>query len=126
MNRFLRPPGIFLLDGSGALISAFSLGILLPLFQEFIGMPLEILWILAGIAALFALYSLTCYRAAGDKWKRLLTLIAIANGAYAILSLALVVIHFDMLKIWGLLYFGGEILILIGLITLEIKTIRAN
>ena len=52
---------IFLLDGMGALLSA-TLLLLLSYQVVYFGMPRAICWVLAGLALLFACYSLACHK----------------------------------------------------------------
>ncbi|MEM7297675.1 MAG: hypothetical protein AAF391_05350, partial [Bacteroidota bacterium] len=59
---------IFLIDGVGACVSSFFLGYILVAFQSFIGMPVNVLYLLAGLALLFALYSLTKHFVQPQRW----------------------------------------------------------
>ncbi len=47
--RTLKPKQLFLLDAFGALLSAFFLGFVLVKYQVYIGMPENVLYILALI-----------------------------------------------------------------------------
>lgn len=52
---------LFLIDGIGALITALLLSQVLARYESVFGMPASLLYVLAGVAACFAVYSLTCY-----------------------------------------------------------------
>jgi hypothetical protein len=55
-----NPRFMFLIDGFGAVLTAFLSGVVLVRFEEFFGMPSNIMSILAIIACAFAAYSFTC------------------------------------------------------------------
>ncbi len=114
---------IFLLDGLGALLSAFSLGVLLTTFQSIFGMPLPVLYGLSLVAGLFAVYSLGCHFFSPHNWRPFLRSIAVANVLYACLSLGMVVCFYDELTAWGVGYFGAELLVLLALVALELRTL---
>lgn len=112
---------LFLIDGIGAVISAFFLGVILVQLEALIGMPENVLYPLAALAVIFACYSLSCYFISPTKWRLYLKIIATVNTLYSFLTLGLVLYHYTNLTILGLAYFIAEILILIGLIRAEIK-----
>ena len=116
---------IFLIDGLGALVSVFFLGVALPALEEIIGMPTHILYLLTVAPALFFGFDMYCFlypRRANEKG--LLAIIG-ANAIYCLVSSGVVIQHFDLLTGWGLLYFLGEILTLIALIVFEARVFRA-
>ena len=49
MDNF-GPKKIFLIDGTGAMITTIMLGLVLPAFRSEIGMPIDYLYVLSGIA----------------------------------------------------------------------------
>lgn len=113
----------FLVDGLGAILSAFLLGVILTTFEDFFGMPKRVLHILAGIALGFAIYSLTNFYLKIKKWQAPLLRIAIANLLYCLLTLTLVLVHLQELTVWGILYFALEILVIISLVYIEFGVI---
>ncbi len=125
-NISTNPRNAFLVDGIGAVLSAFLLGVILTTFEDFFGMPARVLYILAGIAAGFALYSLTYYFLNIKKWHAALRRIAIANLLYCLLTLALVIIHFQELTIWGIMYFILEILVIVILVYIEFSVLSKS
>ena len=103
----LTPGRLFLLDGLGACVTAMLLaGILIP-FQEFFGLPLSALEVLLLFAVVFAFYSLSC---------------ATANGLYCCLTAFFVIFYFERLTVLGLCYFLVEMMIILSLVFLEMKT----
>lgn len=120
MNN-LTPKTLFAIDGIGALTSAIFLGLVLPLFQEMIGMPLHQLHTLAIIPCGFAVYDLVCFFFIRKNLGRFLRLIAFANLAYCLFSLALVGQHYQELTSLGLTYFLLEVSIIVVLVYVEIK-----
>ena len=112
---------LFLIDGIGAVVSSICLGIVLVRFQAYIGMPINVLYILALIAGIFAIYSWTCYLVyfrSGINLK----IIGRLNLLYSLTTGLLVIIYFEKLTFLGLSYFIGEITILWILAFYELRT----
>ncbi len=93
---------LFLIDGIGAIVTALLLSQVLARYESVFGMPAQLLYILAGIAACFALYSLTCFWRVQDGGAPFLKAIAIANTLYCVATLGIVSYHFDTLTWLGL------------------------
>jgi hypothetical protein len=119
-----KPHKLFLLDGVGAIVSAVSLGLLLPYLNEYIGMPKLSLYALAVPAVFFALYSLICYFIRIDKWRPFLQGIAVANLLYCCVTIFLVFSHYKELTGWGLAYFVGEVAVILVIAYWELRTAR--
>ncbi len=117
---------LFLLDGTGALLSAFFLGVVLRQFQALFGMPEDPLAVLALLACGFVCYSWTCYFLVKDKWPIFLRVIMIANALYALLSLGLVYRHFEQLTALGVTYFVLELIVLVVVVWVEYVAIHRN
>lgn len=109
---------LFLIDGIGALVSAFFLGIVLVKLETLIGMPVNTLYLLASLALLFAGYSLSCYFSKSSN-QLLLRIISVINCCYCILTLSLVIVHFQGLTLLGIAYFALEMLVIISLVRIE-------
>ena len=124
MHRTLPLRTLFLIDGIGALVSALALGVILPTFESAFGMPKRFLYLLSATAACFALYSLCCHRYAKGERAPLLRGIAIANTAYCLFTLGLLVIFREPLTGLGKLYFGGEIAVILCLVFVEARALR--
>ncbi|MEM6271561.1 MAG: hypothetical protein AAF998_19145 [Bacteroidota bacterium] len=115
---------LFLIDGMGAIITALMLSHVLARLESFFGMPRQILFILAGIAAGFAVYSILCHFLVRENWRPFLRGIATANIAYCIVTFGLVVYLFDTLTYLGIAYFIGEIILVVGLARFEFEFAR--
>ena len=118
----LNPSRLFLIDSLGAVVSAFFLGVILVKLENFFGMPRNELFYLAIAPCFFAVYSFLCYLLKPTNWRFFLKIIAFANLFYCCVSMYLVFYHFQQLTIFGLIYFFGELMILIVLIQLEFQT----
>jgi hypothetical protein len=110
---------LFLLDGAGALLSAVLLGLVLPRFESFFGMPRETLYLLAAFPLIFAGFDLWAYFRPARHLQLMLRIIALLNLGYCGFSLAMVVRHYATLTGWGLAYFAGELLIVLTLAGIE-------
>ena len=121
----LKPRTIFLIDGVGALVTFISL-LAMRQWNEFFGMPSDTLVYLALVAAGFSIYSLSCFLMFSSQWPLFLKGIATANTLYCFATLLLLILHSEKLTTLGIAYFIGEILIIIGLVTLEFKTAMAD
>jgi hypothetical protein len=116
-----NPRRAFLMDGLGAVVSALALGIGLPAIHPLIGMPREVLLVLAAIPVVFALYSLGCAARLPRSWPKWLRGIAVMNGGYALLSMAMLATHAATIQPLGWAYFLGEIALLGIMAPLEWK-----
>lgn len=114
-----HPKNLFLIDGVGALLSAFLLGIVLVHFESIFGIPASALYILAAAPVLFVLYDFYAYRKAHHAAGPWLIGIAIMNLAYCFLSAGLVLHHREAVKFWGWYYIISEIMILLALVYIE-------
>ena len=110
---------IFLLDAFGALVTATLLSQVLARMEPVFGMPRDLLFLLAGVATCFAIYSLMCWLFVGNKWRHFLRAIAIANTVYCLITLALVVLLYEQLTWLGIAYFIGEIVLVMLLVSVE-------
>lgn len=110
---------LFLIDGIGALVSALFLGLILVQLKTYIGMPVQILYLLALLALVFAIYSFSCHLASPKRWRFFLKLIALINSSYCLLTLVLVVRNYDSLTLLGLTYFVVEMLVILMLVKVE-------
>jgi hypothetical protein len=113
------PQRLFLIDGIGAIISASLLLLVRSLFPSFFHIPQETIYTLAGIAYLFAAYSIFFSQKKATKWPLFLQLIATANALYCLATLILVFIYFSHLSLLEILYFLIEIIIILTLVYIE-------
>lgn len=116
---------LFRIDLLGAIISVLFLGWILVRYNDLIGMPVNVLYILAAFAMAFAIYDTVCLMTLKEKWKPYLRVIAITNLLYALLSTILMYFHYKGLTKLGVIYFVAEILILIVISAIEIKASKS-
>ena len=96
------------------------------LFDQFVGMPRNVLLYLTIIALVFCLYSITCFFIVGAGWRLFLKAIVTANLLYCLLTIGLVIFYHDSIHILGMAYFFGEIVIICVLVTVEVKFILSS
>ena len=113
---------LFIIDGLGALLSAFLLGVVLVQLENLFGMPKETLYFLAFLPCLFALYDLICYLKVKQNELFFLKGIAIANLLYCCLSILFVKQHYAQLSKLGLAYFTLELVVVVALGSIQLKT----
>ena len=117
---------LFLIDGIGALISALFLGVILVQLESYIGMPVQVLELLALLALVFAVYSFSCHLASPKKWRFFLKLIALINSSYCLLTLLLVIWNYHSLTRLGFTYFAAEMLVILILVRVEWRAANHN
>jgi O-antigen/teichoic acid export membrane protein len=120
------PRKIFLLDGIGALATALLLLALVAPLEGFFKMPATMVYKLSILAVAFAIYSLSCWYGNPKQWKRYLAIIASANLLYCLLTLALVLYHWDTISVWGIAYFGVEMLVIVLLVAIETRVLQSG
>lgn len=118
----IQPQKLFLVDSLGALLSAILLGLILTRFEQTFGMPQNVLYILAVIPCIFAIYSFFCFLSKTANWRPLMKIIAIANLLYCCLTAGLMVYFYQQLTVLGLFYFVLELIIVSILAIIELKT----
>lgn len=121
-KMILNPRRLFLIDGVGAVLSAIFLGVVLVRFEKIFGMPKEMLYFLAFLPCIFVIYDIYCYLRIQEYQKPFLKIIAFANLIYCCISIAMVFLHYRELTNLGLVYFILEVLIIVILIIIELKT----
>ncbi|MFK7771537.1 MAG: hypothetical protein AB8F94_05325 [Saprospiraceae bacterium] len=121
-----NPKVIFLIDGFGALLSVFLLGVVLVRLESLIGMPQQTLFFLAGIAVFFTIYSFFCAFRIKKNWRVFLKIIASFNLSYCILTFSLLLFHQDHITNIGNVYFLLEILTIASLALFEFKVARTK
>jgi len=116
-----HPKRLFILDAIGALCSAGMLGIVLVSLEPIFGIPSGVLYVLAAFPCLFAILDISVYLFISSKpqLSRSLKWIALANGLYCLLSLALTFRHYQAVQLAGWLYILLEVLIVLMLARLE-------
>lgn len=126
-QNFLKiPKNIFLIDCYGALLTTILLFSVIRTFNTFFGLSKTTLEYLSLLAFIFSIYSLTCFFLAKNNWKLYLKIICTANILYCILTFGIILYYYRSISIFGIVYFLGEIIIIIGIVILEIKSISKN
>jgi hypothetical protein len=125
MNN-IQPRTLFLIDSIGALVSALLLGLVLPSFITYIGMPLNILYLLAAIAAVFSVYSFISYLRFAAGWRTWMRVIAIANLLYCVFTIGMVIYFRQQVTPLCKLYFAGECIIILSLVRMEWKMAKQS
>lgn len=126
INRLtFKPRILFLIDGLGALLTAFFLFVVLDHFNKYVGMPTTILNSLSLIAICFCIYSIACFFFLKRHWKPFIIGIGIANLLYSILTIGILITHFSILTIIGISYFLVEIVFICGLVYIEFNIAKA-
>lgn len=115
-----KPRIMLLIDAGGAFFTAFMLGIVLAKNTVLFGMPTYVLQPLSAVAACFALYSFCGYLFA-KKYKLYISIIALANFCYCIVSSAVIIKYYQDLTTFGLIYFLGEIAVILSLVAIELR-----
>ncbi len=124
MNKMILPPKqLFLIDSLGGMLSALLLGVVLARFETTFGMPRKVLYFLSCLACVYAVYSFLSYWRIKENWRPYMQAIAIANLLYCCLTVGLVIYHRQELTKLGLIYFLLEVVVIISLIIMELKTV---
>ena len=119
----LEAKDIFLLDGSGAVISAILTGIIMPIFYAHIGLPIWLMHSLAIIPILYAIFSISCYLLVKEYKPWMFKAIITANLLYCIITFALIV-GYRGLSVLGKTVLFLEILTVIGVVLLEFRVYK--
>lgn len=121
-----HPRIMFLIDGCGAVLTAFLSGVVLVRFEEFFGMPKNVLFILTAIACFFAVYSFTCAALNVVRWQPFMRIIALANTLFCCLTVGLVVYFYAQLTAFGIAYFVQEWFVVGVVVWAELRIIAQS
>lgn len=121
-KMYKNPKKLFLIDGLGAIVSAFLLGIVLVHFESVFGIPRKTLYLLAFIPCVFAAFDFYYYFKKVENFAAGLKLIAFANLMYCCLSIGFGFYHYQKLTAFGWMYIILEVGIIVSLVYLELKT----
>lgn len=116
----LNPKKLLLIDGLGAVISAFLLSVVLVNIKDIIGIPASSLYLLAILPIIFAIYDFYYYQKTHSKLKFFLKRIAIANLLYCCFSIGVAFYHSKTITNLGWTYILVEVLIIIILSVFEL------
>jgi len=115
---------LFAVDGVGALLSAFTLGIVLPIFQTWIGLPFPILFSLSLLALSYAIYSLVNAFGIIHYRPLWLKITIFGNIFYCATAGVLLGTFANQITALGAAYFLGELVIILGLAVVEMMALR--
>ena len=121
-NTYLKK--LFLLDGFGAILSAFLLGVVLVKLESYFGIPKSSLYFLATLPCFFAIYDFYCYFKIEKNLDRFLKRIAIVNLLYCCLSIILAFYHYQEITSLGWIYIIGEIIIVVIIAQIELTAVK--
>jgi hypothetical protein len=116
---------IFLFDGLGALASALTSGLVLPIFSELLGLPPWLFYGLAAIAVAFGIYSFSCYRLVTNIRPEYLLAVVLGNFSYCLVTLGLL-LFYPTITLWGRIVLGGEIVVILSVIFFEIRVLKQS
>ncbi|TGL41425.1 hypothetical protein [Leptospira perdikensis] len=121
--QFLKnnPKYIFLMDGLGAILSGVLLSLVLPMFVDSLGMPINTLYTLAILPFIYAVYSLLCYFLNPFQWKFYLRVIATANFLYCVFTMVYLVLNLEQTTVICEIYFVLEMIVVVSLASFEWK-----
>ncbi len=114
-----HPKKLFLIDGIGAIVSAFLLGVILVKFEAIFGIPRSTLYFLAVLPCLFSVYDFCCYFIVDKNVDQFLKGIAFTNLLYCVLSISLALYHREFITVFGWAYILTEIAIVSSLAFIE-------
>lgn len=123
-QSIFTPRRVFLVDGLGALCTAFCIWLLMSWLTEQVGLPVEVMRILFRVALIFAAYSLACHFIQPAARRPWLALIMTANLLYAFATVLLLWTHRSGMQPLGWVYFMGEILVIVILLRWEWQVLR--
>lgn len=126
MKMSFTPKQLLLADAVGALLSGCMLLLVLPFFPDWFYMPHGILCILGFIAVTLFMYSTTGYFFIKKMQCKWLAVVMVANAVYGIATAALVWQLYAELSRWDLAYFLSELMLIMLLVTVEWRTVRAK
>lgn len=119
-----KPRLVFLLDAFGASISATILMLVFWKFNARLGLPLDVIQLLAFLASCLSLFSFSCYFFLKNFRKRCLKVIVLGNSLYSLLTACLVISFYSKLSALELIYFSLEVTLICGIIYLELQTLN--
>lgn len=125
-NISKKPKLLFLIDGLGALLSAFLYYIVLSNLISVFGMPKQALNLLCLLALGYAVFSLSTYMRKVENWRPYMKVIAGANLLHCILTGVFLFYYNASITGIGFLYFIVEIIIVVGLAIFELKTASSS
>lgn len=126
VNTFIKKPSLlFLTDAIGAFTTSFLLFVVLRNLDAYFSMPDKILKVLAAVAAVFFIYSFSCFFFLKKNWAVFIRIIMILNMLYCLSTLGLLILNYSSLTVFDFIHFLGEVLIISALVMIEFRTSQA-
>ena len=126
VDIFIKKPSLlFLTDAIGAFTTSFLLFVVLRNLDTYFSMPDATLKILAAVAAVFFIYSISCFFFLKEKWAFFIRIIMILNMLYCLSTLGLLLLNYSSLTVFDLIHFLGEVMIISALVMIEFRTSQA-
>lgn len=120
-----NPRNIFILDGAGAILSAFFLGIVLVKYQHLVGIPVSTLKLLAIIPLGFLLVDIVGWIGFDKIGKHVLKLIMLLNVLYCVFSISAAYSHQSVVTVLGWTYIIVEVLVVGLVVFLESRVLTS-
>ena len=120
MKAEMNPKKLFLIDGFGAILSSFLLGVVLVKFEQILGIPPPVLYFLAIIPIFFVVYDFFCFQK-HNKIGLLLKGIAVLNLVYCCISIGLIFYHFSTVTILGWAYIIVDVVVITFIAMIEFR-----
>jgi hypothetical protein len=119
----LNQKNIFLLDGTGATLSAAFTGLILPRLSEWTGIPWLVLSQLVLLPLFFGGFSFGCYFFVSTAKRWMLWAVIFANLFYCLISISIVFL-LEGLTTFGISLLLIEVLVILAVVWLEWIVVR--
>jgi len=120
----ISPRNVFRLDGFGAMVSLLF-HLIIAFNQPTFGMPKQVVFYLSIFPTLLMPFSLYHSLHLPQNWKPSLRTIIIGNLLFCFVSIGVIAYYIDSLTILGLVYFIGEVIVVLGLVALvELRVLQ--
>jgi len=112
---------LFLLDGSGALLTALMLMLVLPKLDLLTGIDPDMITVMVLIAFLLTAMSLTFFFTYNQQSYKVLQVIGISNLLYSGIIVVVLLVYGSSMKPLGMTYFilEGLVVVLLGLVEIR-------
>ena len=122
----ISPRNVFLFDGIGAMASL-TFHLIIAFCESIFGMPIQAVLALAIFPVLLMPFSFFHFFRFPQDWKPILKIIISSNLIFCIVSIGVVAYYFDLLTSLGLIYFIGEVIVVLTLVALvELPTLKSS
>lgn len=118
-----NPKFLFLIDGSGAMLSASFLFVIARHFDKEFGISEKTLIYLSAIPSIFFVYSITCFLTLKNNWPPFIKLVIFFNLIYCFLTALLLSAYFPVATPTAKCYFILETMVVLFVVYLEFKTL---